>query len=402
MRVNRRVALFASSALLAGLVLSGCQKKPDAAQKASAPAPEVTVVTVKTEPVTITTELSGRTSPYMISEVRPQVSGIIQKRLFTEGGDVRAGAVLYQIDPATYQAALDSAKASLSKAEANVAVARVKEQRYKSLVDINAVSRQDYDNALASLKQAEADVAGSKAAVEAARINLNYTRVSAPISGRISKSDFTPGALVTANQPTALTTVQQLDPIYVDVTQSSADMLRLRREFSSKELEKTSSAKAKLIMEDGVQYEMEGRLQFSDVTVDQSTGSVTLRAVFPNPKGVLLPGMYVRAVLEEGKNTQAILVPQKGVTRNPKGDATAMVVAEDGSVSIRPIMVSRAMGDKWLVTGGLVAGDKVIVEGTQRVRFTPPQPNNPNPPAPKVKAVEQGASAAQSAPAAAH
>jgi membrane fusion protein (multidrug efflux system) len=296
------------------------------------------------------------------------VSGIIKKRLFTEGSDVKAGQVLYQIDPATYQAAFASAKASEARVEASLVSVRLTEGRYRDLVKIKAVSQQDYDNASAALKQVEADLAFAKAAVETARINLAYTKVTAPISGRIGRSTVTDGALVTANQPTALATLQQLDSMYVDVTQSTAELLKLKQNLANGVMKKSSSAQVKLLLEDGSAYPLTGILKFSEVTVDQSTGSVTLRAVFPNPKQTLLPGMFVRAILEEGVDAQAILVPQRGVTRTPKGDAMVMVVGAEDKVEPRPIKVIRTVGDKWLVSEGLKAGDRVILEGLQKAR----------------------------------
>ncbi|MFZ2948549.1 MAG: efflux RND transporter periplasmic adaptor subunit [Desulfuromonadaceae bacterium] len=354
-------------ALIAGLFVSGCSKPKSAGPPPSGP-PEVGIIIVKPQKVSLATELSGRTSPQFIAEVRPQVGGIIQKRLFTEGSDVKAGQVLYQIDPATYQATFASAKAAESRAEANLIPARLKEERYKDLVKIKAVSQQDYDDAFAALKQAEADVAASKAAVETARINLAYTKVTAPISGRIGRSTVTDGALVTASQPTALATIQQLGSMYVDVTQSTAELLKLKQNLANGIMKKSASAQVKLLMEDGSPYPLTGMLKFSEVTVDQSTGSVVLRAVFPNPKQSLLPGMFVRAILEEGVNENAILIPQRGVTRNPKGDAMVMVVGAGDKVEPRPINVARTVGDNWLVSDGLKAGDRVILEGLQKAR----------------------------------
>jgi membrane fusion protein, multidrug efflux system len=354
--------------LLGGLMLNGCGKKTNAGAPPPSGPPEVGVVVVKPERVTLTTELSGRTSPQLIAEVRPQVSGIIQKRLFIEGSDVKAGQVLYQIDPATYQAAYASARAAQAKSEANLLPARLKAERYKELVGIKAVSQQDNDDAFAGLKQAEADLAASKAAVETARINLAYTSVKAPISGRIGRSTITDGALVTASQPTALATIQQLGSMYVDVTQSSSDLLKLKQNLANGVLKKSDSALVKLLLEDGSPYPLTGTLKFSEVTVDQSTGSVTLRAVFPNPKQALLPGMFVRAVLVEGINENAILIPQRGVSRNPKGDAVAMVVGAEEKAEPRPIKVVRTVGDSWLVSDGLKTGDRVILEGLQKAR----------------------------------
>jgi membrane fusion protein (multidrug efflux system) len=349
--------------------MNGCGKKTTAAVPPSGP-PEVGIVVVNPQSVTLTTELSGRTSPFLIAEVRPQVGGIIQKRLFTEGSDVKAGQVLYQIDPATYRAAFASAGAALARAEANLIPARLKAERFSDLVKIKAVSQQDYDDAYASLKQSEADVAASKAAVETARINLAYTRVTAPISGRIGRSTVTDGALATANQTAALATIQQLSSMYVDVTQSSAELLRLKQNLASGLLKNNGAAQArvKLLLEDGSAYPLPGTLKFSEVTVDQSTGSVTLRAIFPNPKQTLLPGMFVRAILEEGVNENAILIPQRGVTRNPKGDAMVLVVGAHEKVEPRPIKVARTVGDNWLVSEGLKDGDRVILEGIQKAK----------------------------------
>lgn len=368
--MNRAVRSAGLLLALGSVILSGCGEPKAAGEQHPMGPTEVGVVDIQPQKVALTTELAGRTAAYMVSEVRPQVGGIIQKRLFTEGGDVAAGQPLYQIDPATYQAAFESAKASLAKAEANLASTRSKASRYEELVTIKAVSQQDYDDAQAALKQGLADVAAAKAAVETARINLAYTKVAAPIAGRIGRSTVTPGALVTASQQTALATVQQLDPIYVDVTQSSAELLRLKRDLASGQLKKAGAGQAavKLVLEDGSAYPLPGKLQFSDITVDQSTGTITLRAVFPNPKGDLLPGMYVRTVLEEGVDEQAILVPQQGVSRDTKGNPTAMVVGADGKAEQRVLKTSRVLGDKWLVSDGLKAGDKLIVDGLQKIR----------------------------------
>ena len=368
MQSTFKTTLFAAAWFTAaGLLLTGCGKPKSAAPPPSGP-PEVGIIVVKPEKVALTTELAGRTVPQMIAEVRPQVSGIIQKRLFTEGGDVKAGQVLYQIDPASYQAAYASAKASQSRVEATLVSLRLTEGRYRDLVKIKAVSQQDYDNASAALQQAEAELAVAKAAVETARINLAYTKISAPISGRIGRSTVTDGALVTANQTTALATIQQLDSMYVDVTQSTADLLKLKQSLANGVLKKSNSAQVKLLLEDGSPYPLPGTLKFSEVTVDQSTGSVTLRAIFPNPKQSLLPGMFVRAVLEEGINENAILVPQRGVTRTPKGDAMVMTVGAEEKAEPRPIKVVRTVGDSWLVSDGLKTGDRVILEGLQKAR----------------------------------
>jgi membrane fusion protein (multidrug efflux system) len=363
-------ALTFVAMLVASLTLSGCGKQSATVGQTPGGPPEVGVVLVQPQRIALNTELAGRTSAFLIAEVRPQVGGIIQKRLFTEGADVKAGEVLYQIDPAAYQAAFSSAKALLARAEANLIPARLKADRYKELVKINAVSQQDYDDASAALKLAEADVEAGKAALETARINLAYTSVTAPISGRISRSSVTVGALVSASQGTALATIQQLDQVYVDVTQSSAEMLRLKQALASGQLKTAaaSQSKVKLVLEDGTPYPLEGVLKFSEVTVDQSTGSITLRTVFPNPKHTLLPGMYVRAILEEGVNDKAILIPQQGVTRNPAGNAMVMVVGAEEKVEPRIIKAERTVGDSWLVSEGLKAGDRVILEGLQKAR----------------------------------
>lgn len=359
---------YAACALAAAAAVSaaGCRR-------GQAPLPagpvEVNTVTVHPERVVLTTELPGRTAAYLIAEVRPQVNGIILKRAFEEGSSVREGSLLYQIDPAPYQAAYDQAKAALAVAEANLPATRVRAERLKGLVEIHAVGQQDYDDAAAALLRAEASIASARAAVESARINLAYTPLKAPISGRIGRSAVTVGAMVTAYQPTALAVIQKLDPIYVDVTQASADLLRLRRGLESGQLKSTGSVrKVKLILEDGTPYPHEGKLQFRDVTVNAATGSVILRMVFPNPDDTLLPGMFVRATVEEGVNESAILAPQQGVTRDAKGNATALVVGAEGKVEERPLTLDRALGDRWLVTAGLRDGDQVIVEGLQKVR----------------------------------
>ena len=356
--------------LVAGLMSSGCGKSGQGSGPPGGGAPEVSVATVQPERVPISTELPGRTSAFLVAEVRPQVNGIIKKRLFVEGSDVLAGDVLYQIDPAVYEAAYASAGAGLSRAEANVTSIRARMERYKELVAINAVSRQDYDDAVAALKQAEAEVEVNKAAVETARINLAYTRVTAPITGRIGKSNVTVGALATASQGSPFTTIQQLDPIYVDVTQSSANLLQLERNIAAGRIKDggPTQARVRLLLEDGTPYPMEGSLKFSDVTVDPSTGSFILRVVVPNPKHTLLPGMYVRALVREGIVDRAILAPQQGVSRDLKGNPVALIVDGSDKVQQRMITVDRAIGDKWLVSSGLAPGDRVIVEGVQKVR----------------------------------
>jgi membrane fusion protein (multidrug efflux system) len=329
----------------------------------------VGVVTVKSEPLKISTELPGRTLAFRIAEVRPQVSGIILKRNFIEGGEIKAGESLYQIDPATYQASYDSAKADLAKAEANARIAQLTVNRYKPLLGTKYISQQDYDTAVATAAQNNAAVQSAKANVETARINLAYTKVTSPISGRIGKSSVTEGALVQSGQTTALATVQQLDPMYVDVTQSSEDFLRLRSELESGQLKQNDGkANVTLLMQNGKDYAQPGTLEFSDVTVDQTTGSITLRAIFPNPDKALLPGMFVRARLEEGTNPNALLVPQQAVSRTPTGDASVMVVGADNKVEARKIKAAQAIGDKWLVTDGLKAGERVIFTGLQRAK----------------------------------
>jgi membrane fusion protein (multidrug efflux system) len=354
-------------AFLGGLLMVGCDR-PQAPPPPSVP--EVGTVTVRPQQIVLTTELPGRTSAYRVAEIRPQVNGLIQKRLFTEGSDVEAGQVLYQIDPAPFKASYDNANAALGKAEANVPSIRLRVERYRELLPDKAVSQQECDDAAASLKQAEAEIEFWKAMVETARINLGYTRVTAPISGRTGKSNVTDGALVTAYQPVALTTIQQLDPIYVDVPQSTTELLRLKRRMEDGRLkgDGTNQKKVGLLLEDSTAYPLEGTLQFRDVTVDPTTGSVILRIVFPNPKGLLLPGMFVRAVVKEGVSEQAILIPQEAVSRDPKGNPMSLIVDDAGKVQQRMLTLDRAIGEKWLVTSGLAPGDRVIVEGVQRVR----------------------------------
>jgi membrane fusion protein (multidrug efflux system) len=351
----------------AAFLTTACSKKQEAAPPP--PPPEVQVYKVVVAPLKLTTELPGRTSAYQVAEVRPQVSGVIQKRLFTEGADVKAGTPLYQIDPATYQANVNSAKATLAKAKATLLSSGPTVKRYKGLLEIEGISRQDYETAIATDAQAQADVATAQAALDTAVINLQYTHVYAPISGRIGRSTVTPGALVTAAQTTALTTVQQLDPVYVDVTQSSDALLKLKRDIDSGSLQSAGKeAKVTLMLSDGSKYAQTGKLQFADVSVDTGTGNVTLRALFPNPKHDLLPGMFVRAVVETGVNDKAIVVPQQGITRNAKGEATAMVLGKDGKVAQRILTTGGTYGSGWLVTSGLAADDLVIVEGLQKVK----------------------------------
>ncbi|ELZ0583541.1 efflux RND transporter adaptor subunit AcrA [Yersinia enterocolitica] len=369
MSKNRGVMPLAAILVLSGsLVLIGCNDK-DAAQAHAQQAPEAGIVTLKAAPLNITTELPGRTSAFRVAEVRPQVSGIILKRNYVEGSDVTAGTSLYQIDPATYQAAYDSAKGDLAKAQAAAEIARLTVNRYKPLLGTNYISKQEYDQAVSNSMQANAAVVAAKAAVESARINLAYTQVTSPISGRTGKSSVTEGALVTSGQATALTTVQQLDPMYVDVTQSSDEFLRLKKELADGTLkQENGKAKVRLLLENGSEYAETGTLEFSGVTVDETTGSITIRAIFPNPNEALLPGMFVRARLDEGVRPDALLVPQQGVTRNPRGEATAMVVGADDKVELRTLVANQAIGNKWLVTEGLKAGDRLIVSGLQKIR----------------------------------
>ena len=388
--------LFRSAAAVAlsALFLAACSggKEQGGAPGAGGPppAPAVTVMTLKSESVPMVVELPGRTTPYLIAELRPQVTGIVTERAFNEGSEVKAGQVLYRIDPAPYQAAFDSAKAALARAEANAQVARIKADRHAALVKIEAVSKQANDDAQAGLKQAEAEVAAAKAALDKAKIDLDYTRLKSPIAGRIGRSAVTPGALVTANQVQALATVQQLDPIYVDLTQSSADMLRLRGEIAAGRLQAGAKGEVpvKLILEDGSEYAAEGRLALSEVTVDEGTGSVTLRAKFSNADGVLLPGMYVRARLPQGTRSDAILVPHKALSRDPLGNALVMAVDAESKVVARPVQVAQSLGENWVVTSGVKAGERIIIEGLQKVR-----------PGVAVQAEEAGA--APAAPAAA-
>ncbi|MCY1349946.1 Multidrug resistance protein MexA [compost metagenome] len=346
-------AALVSAIALATLSLTGCQ---EASAPPPAQTPKVGVVTLQPQPFTLTTELPGRTSAYRIAEVRPQVDGIIQKRLFTEGGEVKAGQQLYQIDPSVYTATYKSAQASLASAQSLAA-------RYKDLVSDQAVSKQAYDESQAARLQAEA-------ALEKAKIDLRYTKVLAPISGRVGRSAVTEGALVSNGQTLAMATIQQLDPIYVDVTQSTKDLLRLRREMAEGQLEKAgdNGAKVSLVLEDGSEYPHQGSLEFSEVSVDEGTGSVTLRAVFPNPEHTLLPGMFVHARLGSAVKQQAILAPQQGVTRDLKGQATALVVNTENKVELRHLKAERTVGDRWLVSEGLEPGDRLITEGLQFVR----------------------------------
>jgi len=378
-------------AVAAAVFLTACS--PAGAQgghgQPGGPAP-ASVLTLQPQRVELSTELAGRTVAYQTAEVRPQVNGIVKMRAFTEGSDVKAGQVLYQIDAASYQAALDSAKATLAKAEATAATAKLKAGRYDELAGIDAVSKQLRDDARVALQQAQADVEAARAAVHTAQIDLDRTRVSAPIAGRIGRSAVTPGALVTANQSTAMATLQQLDPIYVDVTQTSAELLRLQRQLADGTLQRDAAgqARVKLLLEDGTTYALDGKLQFSELQVDPTSGSVTLRAQFPNPKRQLLPGMYVRAQVQSGVQAASILVPQTAVSRDAKGNATAMVVGKDGKAEARQLQTGAVVNGQWLVTAGLAAGDQLIVDGLQRLR-----PGAPVQPVPATAQI--AASAAQ-------
>lgn len=403
------IALCAT-VLMTSLLMIGCESQQQAPRPL--PIPEVATETIQPRPIVLTVELPGRTSAYRVAEIRPQVSGLLQKRLFTEGSDVKAGQVLYQIDAAPFKASLDNARANLlavrkaadraraelsasiagvSRQKATLALAKTNSRRLKELVKDRAVSVSEYDQAVTetsvaeatlrvvqaqvesdkvAVAAAEAAIQQAEAALETARINLGYTQITAPISGRIGRSNVTEGAIVTAYQPLALATVQQLDPMYVDVPQSSNELLRLKRRIEEGRLNQNgkSQQKVKLILEDGSEYSLEGTLQFRDVTVDPTTGSVILRVVFPNPDGILLPGMFVRAAVQEGIHEQAILIPQQAVSRDPKGQPVTLIVDGEDKVQQRMLLLDRAIGDKWLVTSGLAAGDRVIVEGVQKVR----------------------------------
>jgi len=369
---GRRLAPVLLYPFALALSLTGCGPAgaPGGAPGATGAPPEVGVVTIAARPTTLVTELPGRTSPYRIAEVRPQVGGIIEARLFEEGGDVTAGQVLYQLDAALYQAAYDSAEAALARSRASLERARLKAARYADLLTADAVSQEDHDDAQAALKEAIATVAVDEAALATARINLAYTRVTSPIDGRVGRSVVTQGALVTANQSLALVTVRQLDPIYVDITQSSAQLLRLRQALDDGRLSRPEGEqpRVRLILEDGSEYPLAGRLAFSEVTVDPGTGAVTMRATFPNPDHLLLPGMFVRALVEEGVREQAILVPQQGVRHDRRGLPTALVVDAAGQVVKRTLTVDRAIDGQWLIDAGLEDGDRVIVEGVQKAR----------------------------------
>jgi membrane fusion protein (multidrug efflux system) len=366
--MTKKTSVVLASIAALSLVLGGCDRGPSAAAQNAPPPPDVGVLTLKAQQVTLTTDLPGRTTAYQISDVRPQVNGVIVKRTFTEGADVKEGQQLYQIDPGLYKVALDTANATLAYDQAALLSAQAKASRYKPLAAAQAVSQQDYDDASAASAEAIANIATARASIEQAQINLQYTKVMSPISGRIGRSSVTPGALVTASQTTVLATVTQLDPIYVDLTQPAGTLLRLRRELAAGKLQQSgpNQAKVELLLEDGSKYEHDGTLQFSEVNVDEATGTVVLRAVFPNPDHLLLPGLYVRAELQEGTSNTAMLVPQQAVTHNTHGDATTRVVGADNKVAIKIIQTSRTVGSNWVVTDGLVPGDRVVVDGLQK------------------------------------
>ncbi len=381
----KRVAL---SALLMASV-SACGGQSEQAQQQAGP-PQVGFVSVQPQAVTLTTTLPGRTSPYETSEVRPQVNGLIVDRLFREGDQVRRGQPLFRIDRQPYEAAVASARAALARARAAIASSEALARRYGELVKINAIARQEYENAITSAQQARADVAAQQAALRTAQIDLERTTVRAPISGRIGRAVATTGALVTAGQTTALTTIQRLDPIYVDVPQSSADLLRLRQQIAAGDLARGGgAARVRLRLEDGSIYPIEGTLQFADVTVDPATGTQTIRALFDNPRGLLLPGMYVRAELVEGTQADALLVPQRAVQRDEQGRPTVLVVGQGNKVEQRTLTAPRTIGENWLVTAGLKAGDKVIVEGGGGM-LRPGAPVNPSPWNPNAKPAAAG------------
>jgi membrane fusion protein, multidrug efflux system len=359
-----------AAVIAATIWISACDKEghTDAIPQGAPPPTPVSVLTVSTQSQAIQVELPGRSRAFKEAEVRPQVSGIITERSFIEGTDVVKGQSLYQIDPATYRAALISAEADLASAEAGLVSAKAKANRFKALVKTKAISQQDFDDAQAAFKEAQARVTVAKAAINTANISLQYTQVKAPISGRIGKSSITAGALVTANQADTLATISQLNPINVDIAQSSAQLLRLKAKFSQGELQKSDNADVTLVLEDGSSYQHMGTLRFAEVSVDEATGSVTLRAEFPNPDGLLLPGMYVRALINTGLDPNAILVPQKAITRNNKGQAVAMLVDGSNKVEMRPVTTAEVIGNQWRITSGLTAGDKLIVEGLQKIR----------------------------------
>ncbi len=377
--------------IASSLMLAACGKKDDQAA-GPPPTPEVTVVTLKPQSVVLTRELSGRADASQEAEVRPQVGGIVERLLFTEGGSVTAGQPLYQLDQTAFRADANSAQAAVASAQAALTTARLTAGRSAQLVKIDAVSRQDNDNAQAALRQAEANLRAAQAGLQGANVPLNFARVTAPISGRIGRSSVTRGALVTASQATPLAIIQSMDPMYVDISQSSSELLQLRREIAAGTLQNTETVPVDIVLEDGSAYSHQGRLSFAEAMVDPSTGAVALRVIVPNPEQQLLPGMFVRAKVANGERQNAILAPQQGITRDPRGNATAMVVDAQGKVEVRQVKVNTTVGDKWLVDGGLKAGDKLIVEGLQKIK-----------PGAQVKAVELGSQPAKpaNAPAAA-
>jgi membrane fusion protein (multidrug efflux system) len=395
---SRTAAVLAAAAALGSMLLAG-----GCAQHAGPPAgmagmgdfrPQVTVVTLKSEPVTLTRELPGRTSAFLVADVRPQVSGIVKRRLFVEGSLVHAGQSLYEIDDSLYRAQYDNAQAALQKAQANEVAANLAAKRSAELIKIDAVSAQDNENAISAERQAQADVASARAALDTATVNLGYTHITAPITGRIGRSQVTEGALVTADQATALATIQQLDPIYIDVNQSSADWLQLKQEIDSGRIKSQGAGTpATVMLENGTTYSHPGKLQFADVTVDPTTGNFLLRVLVPNPEGLLMPGMYVRALIDEGVLAHGVLVPQEGIQHDPRGDASALVVDAQGKVEQRHVDVSRAVGNRWLVDQGLQAGDRLIVSGLQKIQ--------PGMPVQAVEAAPQSATALAGAGAAA-
>jgi len=380
-------AALPAALILATLALGACGDK--AAAPAAPPAAAVTVVTLASAPVTLTRELTGRAEASQQAEVRPQAGGIVERLLFTEGGSVQAGQALYQLDQTAYRADAGSAQAAVARAQASLVTARLSAGRSAELVKTNLISRADNDNAQAALRQAQADLRAAQATLQGANVPLAFTRVTAPISGRIGRSSVTRGALVTASQATPLATIQDLDPMYVEVSQSSAELLQLRREIAAGSLQGTDSVPVEIVLEDGSTFAQQGRLSFAEALVDPATGAVALRVVVPNPDQLLLPGMFVRARVANGVRSNGILAPQQGITRNPRGDATALVVGADGKVEERVVKVSRAIGDKWLVDEGLNAGDKLIVEGLQKVKAGA-----------TVTASERGSEAAAAKPAA--
>lgn len=386
---DRSLSRVASCILLIGSVaIAGCGQ-PEAAAPAPPPA-AVTVVTLKTGEVTLMRELPGRVNAFQVAEVRPQVNGIVNQLLFAEGGLVKAGQPLYQLDDATYQAEHGRAKANLMRAQATLKSAQLSAKRAEELVAIDAISKQDNENAVAALSQAQADVAAAQAALQSSSVTLSHARITAPISGRIGKSAVTRGALVTANQAAPLAIIQQLDKVYVDLSQSSSELLQLRKELAAGKFTQTGQVPVQIMLEDGSRYQHQGRLAFSDYSVDPTTGSYLLRVTVPNPDNILLPGTYVRAMVGNGMRQHGLLVPQQGIARDPKGNASAMIVNQQGKVEPRAVQVSQTVGNKWLVEAGLVAGDRVVIEGLQKIR--------PGAPVTVTEAVQDGSTAALATP----